>query len=231
MNITRRALLIGSGLAAVARRSPAQMAHMPPMAPAPPLVDPGKLAAFVDPLPSPSLAVAAGKRPSPGKKSHMVPYYRIPMQQAYLPIHRDIPPTRFWTYGGTMPGSTIEARSGEEILIEWPNQLPSKHFLPIDHNIMGAEAGQPEVRTVVHVHGARVPPASDGYPTDWYVPGKSGTYRYPNEQEAAMLWYHDHAMGINRLNICAGLAGLYIVRDSVEDALHLPKGAFEIPLV
>ena len=46
-----------------------------------------------------------------------------------------------------------------------------------------------------------------------------------------MLWYHDHAMGINRLNIYAGLLGTYIVRDSVEDALNLPKGKYEIPLV
>ena len=46
-----------------------------------------------------------------------------------------------------------------------------------------------------------------------------------------MLWYHDHAMGINRLNICAGMAGLYVIRDSFEDALNLPKGEYEIPLV
>jgi spore coat protein A len=46
-----------------------------------------------------------------------------------------------------------------------------------------------------------------------------------------MLWYHDHAMGINRLNIYAGLAGGYIIRDGKEDALNLPKGKFEIPLV
>ena len=96
---------------------------------------------------------------------------------------------------------------------------------------MGAEAGKPESRTVVHVHGARVPPESDGYPEAWYEPGKARTYHYPNQQDAAMLWYHDHAMGINRLNICAGMAGLYIVRDEVEDALRLPAGEFEIPLV
>ena len=68
------------------------------------------------------------------------------------------------------------------------------------------------MRAVVHVHGAKTPPESDGYPEDWYVPGKSVTYRYPNEQEPATLWYHDHAMGINRLNIYAGLFG--IISDS-----------------
>ena len=46
-----------------------------------------------------------------------------------------------------------------------------------------------------------------------------------------MLWYHDHAMGINRLNIYAGMFGLFLIRDDFEDALNLPKGAYEIPLV
>ena len=89
----------------------------------------------------------------------------------------------------------------------------------------------PEVRGVVHVHGAKAPPESDGYPEDWYEPGKSRTYFYPNRQEASTLWYHDHTMGINRLNIYAGMFGMYLVRDDVEDALNLPQGRFEIPLV
>jgi spore coat protein A len=130
-----------------------------------------------------------------------------------------------------MPGPTVEARSGEEIQIEWANRLPAKHFLPVDHNLMGAEKARPDSRTIVHVHGARVPSASDGWPEDAYAPGRSVIYRYPNNQEAALLWYHDHAMGINRLNVCAGLAGLYMIRDSFEDALNLPKGSYEIPLV
>jgi spore coat protein A len=85
------------------------------------------------------------------------------------------------------------------------NALPNEHFLPIDHTIHGAEANQPAVRTVVHLHGAKTGPESDGYPEDWVVPGKSQLYYYPNQQDAAMLWYHDHALGINRLNVYAGL--------------------------
>jgi spore coat protein A, manganese oxidase len=54
---------------------------------------------------------------------------------------------------------------------------------------------------------------------------------YPNRQDAAMLWYHDHALGINRLNVFAGLFGVFFVRDEFEDALHLPRGKYEIPLV
>ena len=68
------------------------------------------------------------------------------------------------------------------------------------------------MRGIVHLRGSRTPPESDGYPEDWYVPGKSKTYTYPNEQDAALLWYHDHSMGVNRLNIYAGLFGLHIVR-------------------
>jgi FtsP/CotA-like multicopper oxidase with cupredoxin domain len=55
-----------------------------------------------------------------------------------------------------------------------------------------AELDKPEARTVVHLHGGRSPPSSQGYPEDWYPPGKSATYFYPNRQDAATLWYHDH---------------------------------------
>ena len=103
------------------------------------------------------------------------------------------------------------------MLVEWANDLPAKHFLTIDHLLHGAEKDKPEARGVVHVHGAKTPPESDGYPEDWYVPGRSRTYYYPNQQEPALLWYHDHAMGINRLNIYAGMFGLFLIRDGVED--------------
>jgi spore coat protein A len=199
------------------------MGHLPKMPPAPPLIDPGRMAPFVDALPIPQIAKPV--------RNGRVPFYRIPIGEFFSKVHRDVPATRFWGYGDSVPGPTIEARSGDEIRVEWPNRLPPRHFLPIDHNLMGAEKGLPDSRTVVHVHGARVPPESDGWPEDWYAPGKSATYSYPNRQEAAMLWYHDHAMGINRLNICAGMAGIYMVRDSFEDSLNLPKGDFEVPLV
>jgi spore coat protein A len=195
------------------------MAHATATAPSPPLLVPERLQEFVDALPIPPVLKPAGKR------------LTIPIQEFSSKVHRDVPSTRFWGYGTSMPGPTIEVRSGQELSVEWLNRLPAKHFLPVDHNLMGAGTLGPESRTVVHVHGAKVPSASDGWPEDAYGPGKSATYRYPNEQDAALLWYHDHAMGINRLNICAGMAGLYIIRDAVEDALDLPKGHYEIPLV
>ena len=234
----RRRFLSHSALAAAGaatgRTSPIFAQLMPkPTArpPAVPNLDPGKLARFVDPLPLPRIARPVDRRAAPGNPNQFVPFYRIAMSEARARLHRDLPPTRLWTYGGALPGLQIETRSGEGQWIEWANELPPKHFLPIDHSLHGAEKSLPEARGVVHLHGGKTPPESDGYPEDWYGPGSSRVYFYPNEQDAALLWYHDHAMGINRLNIYAGLFGLYVVRDAAEDALNLPRGKYEIPLV
>jgi len=194
-------------------------------------LDPAKLEPFADPLPLPPIARSSGFRPSPEGPSRKVPFYEIEMREIFGRLHRDLPPARQWGFGGTVPGPTFETRSGEELLVKWVNRLPAHHFLPIDHRLHGAELDKPEVRTVVHLHGGRTPPSSDGYPEEWYPPGQSATYFYPNRQDAATLWYHDHAMGINRLNIYAGLSGMFIIRDQVEDRLQLPRGRYEMPLV
>jgi spore coat protein A len=152
------------------------------------------------------------------------------MRQVPVHVHRDLPPTPMWSYGETVPGPTIEARSGQPVHIEWGNELQVKHFFPIDHTLHGAGADQPEVRTAVHVHGAKVPPQYDGYPEAWQKPGESVQAIYPLKQDAATLWYHDHAMGIERLNQYAGLFGFFLIRDEAEDKLGLPKGKYEIPL-
>ncbi|MDR6934786.1 multicopper oxidase domain-containing protein [Luteibacter sp. 3190] len=186
----------------------------------PGLVDPAKLAPFVDTLPVPPVLVPVAGKP-----------LRLRMAESTQRLHRDLPPTRLWTYGGAYPGPTIDARKGQATEVIWENALPAKHFLPVDHAICGAEADKPEVRAIVHLHGAQVPRADDGYPEDWYVPGKSRRHRYPNTQDAATLWYHDHAMGINRLNMYAGLTGLYLLRDEHELGLGLPAGDQELPLV
>ncbi len=186
----------------------------------PKLLDPSRLTPFVDPLPVPEVL-----RPKAGA------LLRIAMRESTQRLHSDLPPTRLWTYGNTMPGPTIEARSGEVVHVEWGNNLPQHHFLPIDHHVCGAELDKPEVRGVVHVHGARVPPTDDGYPTDWFVPGQSRKQTYPNRQDAATLWYHDHTMGIERLNLYAGLFGMYLLRDEHELSLGLPHGEQELPLV
>ena len=199
-------------------------------APKVPLINPTSLARFVDALPVPSVARAASQRKHPAYPGRTLPCYRIEMRECKLHLHRDIPVTSLWGYDGTFPGPTIQARRGEPLLVEWVNALPSRHFLPIDHTIHGAERGKPDVRAVTHVHGARAPASSDGFPEDWYTPGHSALYHYPNGQDAATLWYHDHAMGITRLNIYAGLFGAYLVRDDDEQALNLPAGDYDIPL-
>jgi spore coat protein A len=231
--ITRRRFLSQSTLATASACAPRVFAQaMPHVAPpAIPNLDPGTLTRFVDPLPLPVIAKPVEYRAAPDGSGARVPFYRVSMRAISAKLHRDLPPTDLWSYGGAVPALLFDTRSGEGQLVEWANDLPRKHFLPIDHSLHGAEKGLPETRGVVHLHGGKTPAESDGYPEDWYVPGKSRTYYYPNKQDAAMLWYHDHAMGINRLNIYAGLFGLYIVRDQAEDGLQLPSGKFEIPLV
>lgn len=194
-------------------------------------LDPAKLAQWVDPLPLPAVMKSSDLRPDPDDTTRQIAFYRMQMEEIHQKVHRDLPPTRMWGFNGTSPGPIFETRSGQGLLVEWANHLPEKHFLPIDHTLCGAEADKPEVRCVVHLHGGRTPAASDGYPEDWVVPGKSFTYHYPNRQDAALLFYHDHTMGINRLNIYAGLQGMFVIRDDAEGALNLPNGRYEIPLM
>lgn len=195
------------------------------------VLDPNRLAKFVDSLSIPPVAQSSGMKSVPFHPEANVPSYRLAMRQIERKVHRDLPPTKMWGFGSTSPGPTIEARWGQPIFVEWVNELPDKHFLPIDHSIHGAGSTEPEVRTIIHLHGGRVPPQSDGYPENWYTSGKSLFSFYPNQQDATMLWYHDHAMGITRLNMFAGLFGLYLLRDDAENVLDLPKGKYEIPLV
>jgi spore coat protein A, manganese oxidase len=226
--VTRRAFLQKSGMliAGLAADSGARKSGVI----APPLLDVNSLAKFVDPLPVPRVLLPVGTRPSPDDPGVKIPFYRLAMAPFESKIHRELKPTRFWGFGGSSPGPTLETRSGQELLVEWANHLPKQHFLPIDHSVHGAESDKPAVRVVTHLHGAKAPAKSDGYPEDWYVPGESAVYHYPNRQDAAALWYHDHALGITRLNVYAGLFGMFLVRDDFEDGLNLPQGRYEIPL-
>ena len=139
--------------------------------------------------------------------------------------------TELWGYDGIFPGPTVEARSGRNVVIRQWNELP--------------------VPVATHLHGGKTPPESDGHPTDLILPKGDGhgtfahaehgpagghshffkDYRYPNEQRAATLWYHDHRMDFTGPQVYKGLAGLYILRDEVEDSLPLPGGEKEVPLV
>jgi spore coat protein A, manganese oxidase len=52
--------------------------------------------------------------------------------------------------------------------------------------------------------------AAAAYGVEW-GPGFA-TFQYPNENRASTIWYHDHALGMTRLNVYAGPAGFYIIR-------------------
>lgn len=190
-------------------------------------LDAAKLTKYLDPLPVPSAL-------SPVSQTAGVTYYEITTSAFNSKLHAQLSATNLWGYNGMYPGPTIEARTGEIVKVKWINGLTGESHLleeAYDVNLHGTKMGEPHVRTVTHLHGGHVPQASDGYPLDWFRSGESSTYEYPNSQRAATLWYHDHVIGITRLNVYAGLAGFYIIRDSDEDALGLPDGDYEIPLV
>jgi spore coat protein A len=198
------------------------MSMAPVSAPPLPTINGFSLTPFVDELPLPQRA-----RPISPAHPHKL---RITMREIHAKIHRDVPPTRMWSYGDTPLAPLIDVRANQPIQVEWVNQLPTQHFLPIDHSLHGCGRDIPDVRACVHLHGGRTPSKDDGQPEDWFVPGKSHTCTYPLQQDAAALWYHDHAMGLNRLNMYAGLFGMALLRDANEDALNLPSGKYEIPL-
>ncbi len=136
----------------------------------------------------------------------------------------------------------------------------------------GAHASMPPstpytgpVPMVTHVHGAHSFDHSDGHPDAWFLPDavnippgfamRGSTYRsqvevgdgkavfdYPLDEGATALWYHDHSLGMTRVNIAAGLAGFWMIRSDAESAMNLPGPApgvadppgtryYEIPLV
>jgi spore coat protein A, manganese oxidase len=155
------------------------------------------------------------------------------------------------------PGPTFEAVKGVPTKVQWTNSLTNVHFLPVDPTIHWANPnkmatpvkpfnafppGYPKAQfpipTVTHLHGGETPSAFDGGPDSWFTyngitgPGfVTRTYEYPNQQEATTLFYHDHALGATRLNLCAGLAGFYLIRDPKDKiAPLLPQGKYEVPI-
>jgi spore coat protein A, manganese oxidase len=193
-------------------------------------LDATKLTPFVDPLPLPVRLEPQGRRSSIAHSAVDAPYYCIDVKQIFATLHRDLPPSRMWSYGDTSAPVLFEARRDEGILVDWINNLPPKHFLPLDAPMKGMEEA-PETRIITHVHGSQTPSLSDGYPEDWFGPGLRKLCFYPNRQDAAALWFHDHAMGVNRFNVFAGLMGWYLLRDEHEASLNLPSDPYELPLM
>lgn len=204
-------------------------------------LDPSTLEKFVDPVARPVRVPAFADDGQPG--SLVVGMFEVEQQ-----LHSSLPATPVWAYGltgatATYPGPTIDARPGVATNIRWENRLPANHMFTVDTTIHWADpenwpgAGVP---TVVHVHGGLQEAASDGHPDAWFTPDFEETgpgfvteiYSYPNQNEEELLWYHDHALGITRLNVYAGLAGFYLLRDPArEAALGLPAGEYDLELV
>ncbi len=169
--------------------------------------------------------------------------------------------TTVWGYGPTgavtYPGPTFIAKNNVPVFVNWYNNLPATgHLLPVDaslhlahpHDVMGTDAvaswyASGNIPTVAHLHGGHTESASDGLPEAWFTQGAAITgqyfvktnYVYDNSQEAATLWYHDHALGITRLNVYAGLSGFYLLEDNTERRLTvdgvLPKHKHDIEIV
>ena len=127
-----------------------------------------------------------------------------------------------------------------------PPYLPGYNGAPVgDTNPNGWNAQSP-VPLVPHLHGGEVSSLYDGGPTAWWTNGgtqgstynslyptssNAAVYYYPNEQPPTTLWYHDHALGLTRINVMSGLAGFYLLRDSKDNiGDKLPSGAYEVPL-
>lgn len=181
-------------------------------------------------------------------------------------LHPNLGPTTLWGYHPRVPlgggvqlpkhlGGIVVVQSGTPLQFTFKNKLPTTHLLPVDTTILGARMAQN--RMAIHLHGGEVPWISDGGPFDWFgsrinhgasflnnqvlnpaaLAGEA-EYYYPNNQTARFMWYHDHAIGITRLNAYAGLATAYFIRDAFEGNLRnqgLPdfveNGGREIPLV
>jgi spore coat protein A, manganese oxidase len=137
-------------------------------------------------------------------------FYEVVMRKArreLLPGKR----TTIWGFDGRFPGPTFRVRRGREVVVRRRNRL--------------------DVPTTTHLHGGEVPWRSDGHPSLALAPGDTYDYVYPNTQEAATLWYHDHLCKDTSRTVYMGMAGMYIIEDEAEAELNLPKGRYDIPLI
>ena len=162
------------------------------------------------------------------------------------------------------PGTTVEVHKGTPITIRYTNDLPQnsnlQKYLTVDQTIhwanpLGAQMSfgpyTGPVPTVIHLHGGEDQSTSDGVPEAWFtnngLHGKGYSsyqpttpncvvYYYPNGQQATTLWFHDHALGITRVNVYSGMAAFYFIRDQYDtglanNPLGLPAGNYEIELM
>jgi spore coat protein A, manganese oxidase len=167
-------------------------------------------------------------------------------------VHRDLPPTTLFGYlhpfgpgpgdiAASYLGPVIVARSGRPVRVAYHNGLPPGAFRRVFRN-HGASylqfASFPEVRNQTHLHGGFVAARDDGNPFAQPAAfrfGETQRVTYPNEQPATLMWYHDHYLGATRMNVAAGLAGGYLLRDGFDNGrnplLPGPLGVYELLMV
>ena len=160
--------------------------------------------------------------------------YVLTMSEVSQKLHPDLPATRVWGFDGGTPGPTIEATKDVPARVNWVKMLPLTHLLAVDTSLTKGYGAV--TRTQTHLHGGSVSGLSDGNPYAQEVVANTFRVNYPNAQPGATLWYHDHALGLTRLNVYAGLAGFDLLRDAQDtgrsgNPLGLPAGRYEIPLV
>lgn len=184
-----------------------------------PFLDPASFTRFVDQLPIPPTWTTGqlatnGLTMAPGM-------HRFSAQMGWTPT---------WGYGGAAYlGPTIAAQSGTPVTFVARNRLEA-HPLGIDLALHGPDAEDVlRPRVSLHLHGGYTEEGSDGHPEDTFRPGEDHAYHYSEDQQAGTVWYHDHALGLTRLNVYAGLAGLHLIRDADAEA-GLPSGEFELPI-
>lgn len=214
-------------------------------------------------LPNPMSPVNQFLPSSPGGTSYTLQITEFPSQIGLVGPRGKLLTTVLWGYGTaqqppTSPARSFSVRSGVNIQLIYVNKLinergvPLPHRLPVDTTLMWANpgnlGGQAPVPLVAHRHGGVASgDRYDGLPDAWSSPDRSGDgtpdfrgrlystpYQFSNAQEAGHLWFHDHALGVTRLNVNMGLVGNYLIRDANEDYLiernMLPASAYELPL-
>src|SRR6266571_3126024 len=202
----------------------------------------GTLTKYIQPLPLPGAGIVVAT-PS-GLNQYAFTQTEIARQ-----LHPALPPTPLWAYddGSGLAGQAgsfgmaVVAQSGVPLNVTFTHDLSARYpsWLPVDRRL--TPRGD-EVRLMTHLHGGFVAGDSDGNPAvtpDGFGHGQTQSVMYTNQQPqmpASLLWFHDHGLGATRLNVFAGLAAAYIVRDEFDtgaepNPINIPGGAYEIPLV
>jgi spore coat protein A len=202
----------------------------------------GKLRKYLEPVPLPGAGIVVA-RPSGTNR------YSFVQREIARRLHPELPPTPLWAYddGSGLQGQAgsfgmaVVARSGTPLQVDFTHGLPAEYpsWIPVDRRL--TPRGD-EVRLMTHLHGGFVAADSDGNPAvtpDGFGPGQTQSVYYTNQQPqmpASLLWFHDHGLGATRLNVFAGLAAAYILRDQYDtgtepNPIGIPGGQFEIPLV